>query len=412
MADYTRRAGHGPWTQLADQTTRLQILHMQGHHQQVLDTVDHLRQHIATLPDPPDPTDGTVIPWNVREALLTIGVLAARGLGRWQQALDLNAETLDSMRRRGASDAEQARDAFNDYRSLLELGRSPEARELLIGCRAVFDATHDLPSLGKTLSALAHVEATLGHHDRAIDLETDALRYNYLAGDPDAIGISHNNLANSLHRAGGDPRQVCAHRLAAAVIAYHTGSGHLTGRLEALAGLLTADPTAAPGSFTQLCRIVDQTDGVHLAELLARLPQRAPTGQAAMHHVLHLATQHATDHTQRLVAAWDPVLSALHTATTHPDPATRAAATHTLNHTLTSWAQHPDWQALVAVLRRIHTGERNPATLTHGLNPVATAITHRALDLLTDTTTTVDPDAWRTLTTTDTDSHGEGVTQS
>ncbi len=215
------------------------------------------------------------------------------------------------------------------------------------------------------------------------------------AADPEA-GVSHTNLALHLQRAGGDPQQIWAHHLAAAVIDYQIGSGQLTSRLRALAGLLAAQPVAAPGEFTQVCQIVDQIDGVHLAELVARLPQRAPDGQAAMDEVLRLAPEAGAEHTQQLITAWEPVLSALHAATSHPDPATRDAATDTLNHALTTLDQDPDWHALVAVLRRIHAGERNP-TLTDGLGPVDTAITRRALDLLAGTTT-IDPDAWHTLT--------------
>jgi hypothetical protein len=269
----------------------------------------------------------------------------------------------------------------------------------------VFEANNNIPALGKTLSALAHVEDTLGHQDRAIDLQSDALRFSYLTADPEPIVVSHNNLARYLQGAGGDPQQIWAHHLAAAVIAYQTGSGYLAMDLQALAVLLAAEPAAAPGEFTQVCQIVDQIPGVHLADLLARLPHRAPNGQAAMDEVLRLAPEAGAEHTQQLITGWDPVLSALHAATSHSDPATRDAATHTLNHTLTTHAQRPDWQGLVAVLRRIHAGERD-STLTDGLDPVDTAITRRALDLLAGTTT-IDPDAWRAPTTnTGTDDQG------
>jgi len=236
--EYTRRAGYGPWTQLLAHSTRLQILHVQGHYQQVLDTVEELRDRMGSLPDPPGPSDSTITPFNVREVTLNIGVLAARDLGRWQQALDLNAGALASMRRRGASDAVQAAAAFNDYGPLLRLDRTSEARDLLIRCRDVFEANNDIPALGKTLGALAQIENTLGHRDRAIDLITDALRFSYLAADSDAIGVSHYHLARHLQGAGGDPHRIWAHHLAAAVIAYQTGSGYLTTLLPPLGGLL------------------------------------------------------------------------------------------------------------------------------------------------------------------------------
>ena len=105
------------------------------------------------------------------------------------------------------------------------------------------------------------------------------------------------------------------------------------------------------------------------------------------------------------------MLSALHAAISHSDPATRDAASDTLHQALTTRGQHPDWQGLVAVLRRIHAGDRDP-TLTDGLDEIDTVITRRALNLLAGTTT-IDPDAWRTLTpdvgTDDQRDHDDGV---
>jgi hypothetical protein len=232
---------------------------------------------MAALPDPPDPNDSAITPWNVRETILNTGVHAANDLREWQRALDLNAEALESQRRRGAADTDQARTAFNNYGPLLRLGRAGEARDLLRRCRGIFEATNDIPALGKTLSALADTENELSHLDRAIDLAKDALRFKYLAADPDAIMTSHHNLASYLDRDGADRQQVWAHLLAAAVIAYQTGSGQLTPVIRGLAGLLAAHgPSAAPRSFPRVREIVDQVEGVHLAGLLNRLPRRAP----------------------------------------------------------------------------------------------------------------------------------------
>ena len=125
-----------------------------------------------------------------------------------------------------------------------------------------------------------------------------------------------------------------------------------------------------------------------------------------MDEVLRLAPEAGAEHTQQLITDWDPVLSALHAATSHSDPAIRDAATDTLHQALTTLDQQSAWQGLVAVLRRIHAGERE-LTLTDGLDPVDTAITRRALDLLAGTTM-IDPDAWRTLTT-DTGTDGQGL---
>jgi tetratricopeptide (TPR) repeat protein len=406
-AEYIRRAGHGPWSQLRNQARRLLILHRQGHQQQVLDTGQQLRDQMADLPDPPDDNDSTVLPWNVGEMVLNTMVLAARDLGQWQHALDLNREVKHSERRRGASDAQQAVTAFSDCGPLLRLGRVNEARELLIGCRDVFEATNDIIMLGNTLSALAQVEDRLGHPDRAVDLEKDALRFSYLAGESDNVAASHHNLAYYLDRGNHDRQQVGAHRLAAAQIGYEIGSGRFTSRLAALGGLLAQGRAAVPVSFTELCDIVDHVPGVHLADLLSRLPVRTADPQTAIDEVLRLAQDAAA--AAELVTGWDPVLSALDTAASHPDPDTRHAANQALDGALTAREQQAEWQALTAVLRRIHTGERGPATLLPGLDPIDTAIAQRTLDHLNGNPNLgIHPDAWHSLTDTTDDAGGGG----
>ena len=287
--DYTRRACYGPWTQLADQGRRLQILWAQGRYRQVLNAVEDLRRHLHTLPDPPDPTDHAVIPWNIRETLIETGAGAALDLGHWQHALDLNTERVALMRQRAATAAELATAQFADYGALLGLDRLAEARDLLLRCRETFDTTNNTAMLGKTIGALAHVEAALGRPHHAIDLQKDALRYVYLTGDPRAITVDHHNLAAILQRTNADLRHIWANYLAAATARYQTGDGQLATDLTAISRLLATHPDTAPTTITEVTTTVDHIDGVHLADLLTRLPGRAPTPQAAMDEVLRLA---------------------------------------------------------------------------------------------------------------------------
>jgi hypothetical protein len=153
---YTQRAGLGPWTQLLDEAQRLQILAQQGRSQQVLDRVAELRQIMASLPEQ-DEGDERVAFWNVRELILDVGRSAARDLERWEDALALNAEEIQSMQRRDALALQVASTAFNDYGPLLHLKRLPEAKQLLLACRDVFDREHHVEFLGKTLGGLAVV---------------------------------------------------------------------------------------------------------------------------------------------------------------------------------------------------------------------------------------------------------------
>ncbi len=380
--DYTRRAGYGPWTQLADQAQRLQIQRIQGHTEAVLDEVDRLRARMADLPAAPDRSTEVANPWNVRETILSEGAIVAGDLGRWERALELNAENLTSKQARDASALELARAACNDYAPLVGLGRLDHARDVLMAGRTTFESADDTSALGRTLSALAGVEHAMEHLDRAIDLERDALRYKYAAGDPDIVAVSHHNVANYLGRTGTDPAAVAAHRSAAALICYQTGSGNLPTMLSALGRQLTSRPDRTPESFSEVCRLVEQVPGVDLAALVARF---TPDGDTALRDVLDAA---ATTQIESPVAAWEPALSALHAAAT--DPEARTA----LDALLAPVADTEDWRVLVAVLRRIHDGERDPATLLPGLDDIDTAIARRALDVL-DGTATVDADAWR-----------------
>lgn len=85
---------------------------------------------------------------------------------------------------------------------------------------------------------------------------------------------------------------------------------------------------------------------------------------------------------------WEPVVSSL-VAADRGD----AAADQALDLVLASLDEHADWQQVVAVLRRIRTGERDPAVVT-GLDPIDTAIVARALAALAGAVQ-VDTNAWR-----------------
>ena len=174
-ADYTRRAGLGPWTQLADQARRLQVLGLMGEHARVLAEVDRLRAAMAELPARPAASE-TVAPWNVRETILDIGRSSALATGDWQRCLDLNAEIAASQRERGAGVHEVTRTRFNDAGPLIRLGRLAEAGRLLADCQRVFEDHADTTTLATVLSTRADLEDALGHRQAAADLERAALR--------------------------------------------------------------------------------------------------------------------------------------------------------------------------------------------------------------------------------------------
>jgi tetratricopeptide (TPR) repeat protein len=318
---------------------RLQLLNQIGRYQDVLAEVERLRQKMDGLSEQSDREEAAAA-WNVREMLLDTGRFAALQTGAWQQCLDLNAAILASKQARHASDLELAATRFNDYFPLLSLDRIADARRLLLECRRVYDEHNDYARLGRVLSALASLEKEVGHLDRAVDAEHSALRYKYLAGQPNDCAISHFNLANYLRRwlasaqrspvpadaskpeapakdasaahgvatevrgsfdgvFGLDERTALAHRLADACICFQTQDGTILQSLQALSRELSALSPTSPAAalvaedgsgFEALAGIVEQVEGVRFRELFARLPAtRAATGPEALRQVLALA---------------------------------------------------------------------------------------------------------------------------
>jgi hypothetical protein len=295
MADYTRRAGLGPWTQLTAEARRLQVLNAMGQAGQVLAEVGRLRARMEALPATPaadGPTEAST-PWNVREMLLDTGREAARLVGRWQEALELNAAILASMRGRRAPAADIARSRFNDYFPLLSLGRTGDALALLLEVRQVFQDAHDTEMLGKTLSALADAEDQRGHGDAAIRLERDALRYKYLAGDVPSVAISYHNLGNYLRRHARQPAPALASHLTAALIEALAGTDDDGQSANAAATDLRELGAAAvpPRDVADLCDRLADIPGTDLPRLIAALSSDPENAEQALRDLTAQARQ-------------------------------------------------------------------------------------------------------------------------
>jgi tetratricopeptide (TPR) repeat protein len=275
IADYTTRAGLGPWTQLANEGWRLQILALRGENDTVLRRVTELHGQMKTLPDPAGPNEAIPI-WNVRETILDIGRSSALSLEKWQQALDFSSEIQQSERERDAPSLERACTAFNDYGALLGLNRYGEAGELLRPCRDVFERENSIEMLGKVFSALADLEANLGHPTTAQQFEETALRYKYTQDVPDVASISHFNISHYINNGRGEERDALAHRLAAALIGAAMQSGRASRYFSALVrDLRNVGPegrAALPVDFAALCATVEKIEGVRFREMIERLP--------------------------------------------------------------------------------------------------------------------------------------------
>jgi tetratricopeptide (TPR) repeat protein len=292
MPEFTRLAGLGPWSQLADEGRRLQVLGLMGEHAGVVAEVERLRSVMAALPGRGGP-DETVDPWNVREGILGVGRSSALATGEWVRCLELNAEVMASMRVRGAGEHEVTRFRFNDAGPLLGLGQLDEAARLLVECQGVFEDYADNAGLANVLSTRADLEASLGHWPTAADLERTALRLSYAWPEPRSIAASHYNLANYLGRLGGDRASQWAHRLAAALVFRLAGMSHyLATAQRALAAEMRADggtDSSLPSTIAQVVAVAEQTEGVHLAALLAALQPDPAQLEEALTEILRAA---------------------------------------------------------------------------------------------------------------------------
>lgn len=380
-ADYTRRAGLGPWTQLADHIRRLQILNMMGQAQHVLGEVRRFRGQMDALPATsaqPEAHD----PWNVREVILDTGREAARQLGRWDQALELSAAAVASKRGRGTPDSEIARVVFNDYFPLLRLGRLDDAVSLLTGCRDAFEAVHDIDGLGMAYGALADAEDKRGHGDVAIGMARDAIRYNYLARNLDAIQVSHHNLGTYLYRHAEQPAEALAHHLASALLCGITGTEGAQGSVQAAIGDLraAAGEAALPADVATLCAQAGQVPGVYLDRLLAALTPVPDAADQALRELADQVRKSAVATTRsdlaRYLARWDPVIAGL-VAAARGD----AEAGETARDYLAGYAGSPDWANLATALTRLLDHQQGPGP-DDELDDIDAAILTRAQDAL------------------------------
>ena len=293
VADYTRQAGLGAWTQLSAEGRRLQVLIEMGQADQVLAEVTRLRAHMDTLPATEGPNDTTAA-WKVREVLLDTGRDAAARLGRWTDALDLSAAIAASERDRAAPRTVIARTQFNGYEPLLRLGRTQQALDLLQDCLATFRDAHDAPMIANILTALADTEEERGHGDAAVRLECDALRYAYLADDILGTAISYHNLGGYLARHTQRPAAAFASHLASALIGALAGTQDGDSVREAAIDLREFGEAAAPPkNVADLCDRLADFPGTDLPGLLATLSPDAGTTERTLSDLVAQAQEQA-----------------------------------------------------------------------------------------------------------------------
>ena len=377
-AGYSRRAGLGPWTQLADQAQPVQILGLMGQHRQVLDQVQALRDQMDKFPAIRADNE-TVEPWNVRETILDIGRRSAQALGEWPQCLDLNAALLASKRARGASAYEIVRFRYNDAQPLIELGRWADAERILLETQQAYEHQNDIARLQQVLTTRAMLEDTRGRPHQALELQRTAIRLAYARPEPQDIAISHHQLANHLEKSGADPAAARAHRLAAALLFQLSGMTHelgVTSRALATGLRRDAGREDLPGTIDEVILVAEQSEGVHLDQLITVLQPDRQAVAAVLAEILRAAADtrpgQGSDIQHRL-QQWEPVIAAAVAA----GGGDRDAAAQ-LTPVLEQLAQIRDWAALAAVLRRIIGGERADSLL-EGLDLIDAVIAGQVL---------------------------------
>ncbi|HET9258295.1 MAG TPA: hypothetical protein VFO16_24280 [Pseudonocardiaceae bacterium] len=214
-------------------------------------------------------------------------------------------------------------------------GQLAEADHLLRECQEAFDIAGDITALGMVYGARTNLEVNRGHYRDAADLQRTALRLTYTRLDPRNISVSHYNLATYLSCIRADPGEQRAHRLAAALLDHLAGDTHsLNITLRALARELRSDadrPGAPvpPTTVPDVIRLVDAGEGVHFGQLVAALCLDPGTANHALAKLLATAATLPDDRIDRVLAEWDPLITAIATAAAngHTPPSSSASST-------------------------------------------------------------------------------------
>lgn len=265
---YARAAGLGPWTRLAGQSVRLDIMVRLKRNEQALVEVSVARDRMRRLPE--EAASGElpgIVPWAVREDILRVGHSCALAFGKWEQAVGIGTEVTDSQRRRGADRAEIARTRFYNAFPLIRLRRLTEAAELLVESQQAFEDTGNNGMLGLVFRERADLEMMLKHPDSAVRFARTALRLAYTSTTRAPIASAHEGLAFCL-RAVGDAEEERAHWLAAVLVYRLSGLDRAPDNIMLGLPLSVIDNLPALAEVTE---IAERSSGVHLAELIAQL---------------------------------------------------------------------------------------------------------------------------------------------
>jgi tetratricopeptide (TPR) repeat protein len=280
----------GPWTRFSHEVLRLRLMLESGESAKVLEELPILIEQMEGIVD--SPRSDIASSWNVRESLLGIGVAAALSLQRWEQALTLNKAIRESEEEREAPALKRAWTAFGAFGALVELGRLQEAEEALVQLHRTLEASGDLRRLGEVFGSWAILELRRNNRVDALAFIHKALRHSYAEGEPHTLVTDHNNLATILESGeGSDPKEVIAHRLAAALISLKSQGAYARSLYLLGATLTSYGEKVLPQSFEELCVRLEQTDGCEFRAVWSRLGLGAESDDEALARVLEDASK-------------------------------------------------------------------------------------------------------------------------
>ena len=272
----------------------------------------------------------------------------------------------------GAPALETARARFEAHYPLVTAYFLPEARQLLLDCRTVFDREHDSLMLGLAFGALAQIEEMTGRISDAIRLEHEALRHACAAGNPAGAARSYENLADYLTRAKADPRTVLAHQLAGTVTRFQANSRWLDLSLRLLARELSRMPAdaAAPASSAELRPLLGEAASADFEKLLSLLPARAEDSTTAITAVLALAQSLPATDLELLEPDYASTRLMYRHAAQHLEV---ADLTRTVEAAVATRASRAEWKSFMIGISRARAGAAG-TDLTVGLRPADAAL--------------------------------------
>lgn len=385
--DLAGRAPVGPWSRHAAEVQHLRLLHELGHDEEALPWIAELL--LELLPDPASAVgeaahrvdsgvDEVVGGDEVLEVLVDVGRSTVVALGRWRDALyfsDLHLNLLDARR---AAPVEIATAQLSRSAALREVGELDAADTVLLYCQEVFTDADDGPGLTRVLGGRGQVSWARGDREAAVALQLAALGRAYRRPDRHTVATAHRHLAAYLPESAAAQR--LAHGLAAAVVHRLTDD---EAELDATVGDIVA---RAPGddlldavSVGWLVAEVDRVEGVDFVALTAEFGLDADGVATVLAELVPILRGRSAGSRSaaRALRRWEPAIATLVAAVNGDDQARRA-----LDEYLALQEQSPEYTRLVAALRAMADGVRDPGRLVTGLDDSDARIVGHASDAL------------------------------